>query len=148
MSDAEKLLKQAEALAGLRRGLMIVNALSYIAWIGATGLQHVDTGLAPQTLGLVGTAAWPVWLVSLLGILWTMMHLARRRDIAGLVDDERTANLTSRAFQAGYWALLLAVSGLYAASYFIAVDIKVAAPFLLALGVAAPSLTYAFLYRS
>jgi len=148
MTDTDKLLKQAEGIAGLRRGLMVVNALSYVAWIGSTGLQHAGTGLPPQSLALAGMIAWPAWLVSLLGILWTMKHLASRRDIAGLVDDERTAGLTKRAFQAGYWALLLAVTGLYAASYFVPIDIKTAAPFLLALGVAAPSLTYAFLYRS
>ncbi len=84
MTDTDTLLKQAEGIAGLRRGLMIVNALSY----------------------------------------------------------------TRRAFQTGYWTLLLAVTGLYATSFFVPIDIRAAAPFLLALGVAAPSLTYAFLYRS
>ncbi|WP_443747403.1 hypothetical protein [Asticcacaulis solisilvae] len=148
MSDTEKLLKRAEGMAGLRRGLMVVNALTYVMWIGSTGLQHVDTGLAPQTLNLIGLAAWPVWLASLLGILWTMRHLAKHRDIAGLVDDERTVGLTKRSFQAGYWVLLLAVAGLYTASFFVPIDVRMAAPILLALGVAAPSLTYALLYRS
>ncbi len=148
MTDAEKLLKQAEGMAGLRRGLLIVNALSYAVWIGSTGLQHIATGIPPQTLNLVGMAAWPLWLISLLGIFWTMMHLAKRRDIAGLVDDERTVGLTKRAFQAGYWVLILAVAGAYATSFFVTIDMQAAAPFLLALGVAAPSLTYALLYRS
>lgn len=148
MTDTEKLLKQAEGMAGLRRVLLIVNALSYVVWIGSTGVQHLDTGIPPQIVGLTGMLAWPVWLVSLLGIFWTMAHLAKRRDIAGLVDDERTAGLTKKAFQAGYWALILALAGVYAASYFIPIDVQTAAPFLLALGVAAPSLTFALLYRS
>jgi len=148
MTDNDKLLKQAEGMAGLRRGLLIVNALSYVLWIGSRGLQYIDAGIPEDAVNLAGMVAWPIWLISLLGIFWTMMHLAKRRDLAGLVDDERTAGLTKRAFQVGYWALLAAVTGLYITSYFVAIDIRTAAPFLLALGVAAPSLTYALLYRS
>lgn len=148
MTDNEILLRQAEAHAVARRLLMIVNALSYIAWIGAFGLSQSGHGFDGHLLGLVQALSFPVWLVSLLAIFWTIRRLRQRRDIAGLIDDERTVRVSGRSFQVGYWGLLLAITGLFAASFFIPLDVRLVAPFLLALGVAAPSLTYAWLYRS
>ncbi len=149
MTDNETLMKQAESHAVLRRVLLIVNALSYVGWIGSSGLAHMGTlSVDPATLSLVQMVCWPVWLISLIRIFWTMMRLGKRRDIGALVDDERTQGVSAKSFQIGYWALLLAITGVYAANFFVPVDVKLVGPFLLALGVAAPSLTYALLYRS
>jgi len=149
MTDNETLMKQAEGYAILRRVLLIANALAYVGWIGSSGLAYMGTfSVDPAILKLVQILCWPVWLISLIGIFWTMKRLGKRRDIGALVDDERTQGLSAKSFQIGYWALLLAVTGIYAANFFVPVDIKLVGPFLLALGVAAPSLTYALLYRS
>lgn len=147
MTDSEQLLKQAERLAGLRRGLLLVNAFAYMSAIGAMGLSHAGGyGFDAAQLNLTQMIAWPLWFVSLLGVLWTMRRAARP-EIGALIDDERTANLKSTAFQAGYWTLLLSVALVFAATYLMPIDIKLVLPFMLAVGVAAPPLTYAFLYR-
>ena len=147
MADTDKLIKQAHSHAVLRRVLLIVNGLSYLAWIGSRGAAFA--GLADDRLvSLISNLAWPLWLISLVGILWTMARLRKRRDIAGLVDDERTVGLASTAFKTGYWLLLIGIAAVFAASYFVSIDVRAVMPVLLALGVAAPSLTYAALFRS
>lgn len=149
MTENEKLLQQAEGQANLRRLLLVINAASYVVWIGSRSLTALgSSSLDPGLLSTVQMAAWPVWLVSLVGLLWAMARLRKRRDIAGLVDDERTTGLSARSFQVGYWVLLVGAAAVYTASFFITVDVKLVAPALVALGVAAPSLTYAALYRS
>jgi len=149
MSDNEKLLRQAEGLAGYRRVMLVVNALSYTAWVVSFALGQTGMGdLPPRLLTMIGLAAFPVWLISLIALVWGIRRLARDKALGALIDDERTRDLTKRAFQAGYWALLLALAGLYAVSYFTDINIRLIVPFLLAFGVAAPSLTYAALYRS
>ena len=147
MGDADKLLKQAQSHVALRRVLLVVNGLSYVMWIGSRGLGFAG-GVDPGLLSAIGMIAWPVWLVSLLAIFWTMARLRKRHDIAGLVDDERTVGLTGTAFKAGYWVLLIGVAAVFAASYVLPIDVRAVMPVLLALGVAAPSLTYAALFRS
>ena len=148
MTDNEALLKKAEGVAGFRRVLLIINALAYFAWIGATGLERGHVDIDGGILKLTQVVAGAVWLISLVALFVAMAKLRQRKDIAGLVDDERTQGLTARCFQMGYWALLLGVTGVYTASYLMEVDVKLIAPFLLALGVAVPPLTFAFLYRS
>ncbi len=147
MGDGDKLLKQAQSHAALRRVLLVVNGLSYLVWIGSRGLGFAGS-VDPGLLAAMGMIAWPVWLVSLLGIFWTMARLRKRRDIAGLVDDERTVGLAGTAFKAGYWVLLVGIAAVFAVSYFVSIDVRAVMPVLLALGVAAPSLTYAALFRS
>ncbi len=146
MGNTDRLMREAAGQALLRRTLLVVNAASYVAWIGSIWLMHVGT-IDPGALSLVQTIAWPVWLISLFGILAGMVYMRRRRDIAGLVDDERTVGLAATAFKTGYWVLLVAVAGVYAGSFFTTIDVRLVAPVLLALGVATPSVTYAALYR-
>ena len=143
MSDNEKLLRQAEGLAGFRRLAMIVNAVSYAAWLAGIAMSGArGLWLAMQASGFI------VWLVSLMAVLWTIRRAWRRRDLGALIDDERTAMLTTRAFQVGYWVLLAPLALLYMASYFVSLDLRSLLLALMALGVAAPSLTYALLYRN
>ncbi len=148
MTDNEGLMQQAESHGVLRRVLLIVNAGAYIAGMICTSLTRLEGLRGHLRMFVMGEfICWPVWFLSLLAILWTMQRLRQRPDIGVLVDDERTSGLTARSFQAGYWALLLGVAGLYAASFLMPVDVRLIAPLLVALGVAAPGLTYAFLYR-
>ncbi|MGZ3298356.1 MAG: hypothetical protein ACXU8U_05890 [Asticcacaulis sp.] len=147
--DNDRLMKQAEGYIALRRVLLIVNALGYIAWIGSEGLGHLgNLSVDPHTLSLVKLVAQPIWVLSLLGIFGVMARLRKRRDIAGLVDDERTRALSGWSFKAGYWVLLISIAGVYAANFFMTIDVRLVAPLLLALGVATPSLTYAVTYRN
>jgi hypothetical protein len=142
MEDSEERLRQAEGLAGLRRGLLLVNALAYVVALGAGGLSRVGGyGFDTAQLDLARLIAWPIWFLSLLGILWTMHRAKRHPEIGALMDDERTVNLKSIGFQAGYWAILLPVAGHMTATYFTDVDIKLVLPFVLAVGVAVPPMT-------
>ncbi len=148
MIDNEKRVREAEGFAGLRRLLLIVNAVAYVAAIAVMGLSHAGVhGFESGQWKETELAAWAVWGLSLLGIFWTIRRATKRPDIGALVNDERTAGMASKAFQAGYWALLLSVAGVFMATYFTPFDIKLVLPFMLALGVAAPPLTFALLYR-
>ena len=145
MSDNERLIQQAEQAGGLRRLFLIGQAVGYIGWIGSQGLSAL--GLDPHILTIVQNLCWPLWLVSLLATFWLMRRTAKNRQLAVLLDDERTSGLTKTVFQTSYWVLLTAVALVYAATFVAEVDIRVIAPILLSLGVAVPSLTYACLYR-
>jgi hypothetical protein len=149
MSHTDALMQQAARHAALRRVLLVVNGGAYLAALASQGLLALKAAPAsPALLHAVLWVAWPLWAASLLALFWTMARLRRRLDIAGLVDDERTSALSAQAFKAGYWALLLALAGLYAASFLTGIDFRAAAPLLLGLGVAVPPLTYALLYRA
>jgi len=148
-SDSDKLLRQAEELAGFRRLAMIANALSYAGWMLGMGMTDSRTGEAHRGVCMmVEGVAFVFWLISLLAILWTIRRVRQRRDLGALIDDERTHGLTVRAFQAGYWLLLLPLAAIYTLSWFVAIDVRQILLALMALGVAAPSLTYALLYRN
>lgn len=144
--DNERLMRRAEMHVALRKGLMIVNALAYIGWIGSQGLAQSESfGLPPLIWEIIRNLAMPVWAVSLLLILGQYAMLKRNRDIAVLVDDERSKEKTALAFQGGYWVLLVAVAGLYAATFFVpGLDMRTVMPLLLAAGVAAPAFTVTF----
>lgn len=149
MSESDLLLKQARSHALARRLLLAVNAASYIAAVGAQGLLAIKGGVFDtHLLDTVRWTAWPLWTLSLIAIFWTMARLRKRTDLVGLVDDERTVQMAGLAFKAGYWALLLGVTVALAVNCIVPLDLGVVAPLLLALGVAAPSLTYAALYQS
>ena len=148
MSDNEKLLRQAERYAGMRRALLFINALSYFVWIGAQALQFLP-GFTPHQSALIQFVAGPIWLVSLLCILVMGVRLYMRRDLHGLIDDERTIKIGNQAFQAGYWVLLIGIALVYALLFCgIQIEGGIFLPILLSLGVAVPGLTYAALYRS
>ncbi len=148
MSDTQNLMKKAEGYVQWRRALLVINALAYIGWIGATGLTYLPAvAIDPGMLNLISAVCWPVWLLSLLGIFAQVAYARKHRDISALADDERTVGYTKTAFQTGYWLLLTGLALVYAASYFTPLDVKAVIPFMLALGVAAPSLTYAVLDR-
>ena len=149
MSEADLLLKQAQSYAVTRRLLMVVNAVSYVAAIGAQGLLAMKRPLIDvHVLDAVRFTAWPIWALSLVGLFWAMARLRRRADLAGLVDDERTADVTNLSFKAGYWVLLLGITGVLVVNSFVPLDLGGIVLLLLGLGVAAPSLTYAAFYRS
>ncbi|MBP2158439.1 MULTISPECIES: hypothetical protein [Asticcacaulis] len=144
--DSEQLARRAEKHVALRKGLMIVNALAYIGWIGSQGLAQSDAfGVPPSTWEIVRHLAMPVWAVSLLLILAQYAMLKRNRAVAVLVDDERSKEKTALAFQGGYWVLLVAVASVYAATFFEPdLDMRTFMPLLLAAGVAAPAFTVTF----
>ncbi len=149
MSDNEALLRQAEGAATWRRLLLIVNALSYVAWVGvfAVNVSGIHLSLPPWA-NIAAFACAAVWLFSMLAILWNIRGLKRNRALAGLLDDERTVGLRGRAFQTGYWVLLFATAILYGVAGFVHLDIRLVLPALVALGVAVPNLTYVWLYRN
>jgi hypothetical protein len=95
-----------------------------------------------QTVGMVG------WVLSLIGVGWTMLDAYLHREITVLVDDERTKHVTAWAFGAGYLLLLFPLAGIYTASYFMPVDIRFVIPIMLAVGVVGPNVTYALLFRN
>lgn len=141
--DSERLTRRAETHVMLRKGLLIVNALAYIGWIGSQGLAHAGAfGLGSSTWDIVRNLSMPVWGITLLLILMQIALLKRNRDVAALVDDERSAERKHLAFQGGYWVLLVAVAALYAATFFApGLDMRTFLPLLLAAGVAAPAFT-------
>jgi len=148
MSDNEKLMQQAERFANARRILLIINALAYFAWIGGQALQLLPGFTARQT-ALTQFIAGPIWLVSLLTILIMSFRLYRRRELRGLVDDERTVGVGNQALKSGYWVLLIGVALVYALRFCgVQLESAVFLPILLSLGVAVPGLSYAALYRS
>jgi hypothetical protein len=143
--DSERLARQAEGHVALRKGLMIVNALAYIGWIGSQGLAHADAVGGAPVWELVRNVSVPVWMISLVLILVQAAVLKRNHDVAALVDDERSAGKTALAFKGGYWVLLVAVAGLYAATFLLPdLDMRTFMPLLLAAGVAAPAFTVTF----
>jgi hypothetical protein len=144
--DSERLMQRAETHAAVRKGLMIVNALAYIGWIGSQGLaQAAAFGLGASTWSVIGNASVPIWAISLALIFIQLAMLKRNRDVAALVDDERSAGKKALAFQGGYWVLLVAVAGLYTATFFAPdLDMRTFMPLLLAAGVAAPAFTITF----
>ena len=147
MNENEKRIRQAERLAGVRRLLLVVNAVAYFGWIGAQALDFIPRiTVTNAQVADIQFVLGPLWLVSLIGLILTLFW---RRDVRALIDDERTAKLTLRAFQAGYGALLLAVTVLSILPILgYRLNILGVLPILLSLGVAVPPLTYAALYRS
>ena len=147
MTENETLLRQAEALAVGRRLSMVVNAVSYFIWIGAQSLYFIpQIKMTGAQIAAIQMVFGPLWLVSLAGVVLTIVW---RRDVRALVDDERTAKLSLRAFQAGYGALLVAIAVLCSLPLLgYQLNILGVLPILLSLGVAVPPLTYAALYRS
>lgn len=147
--DNEQLLRRAESHQTWRRVFLVINGLAYIGWIGSEGMAHANAfGLGEGVWNLVKTLSWPVWLVSLCIIFWQMRHLFKNREIGAMVDDERTEKLSARSFQVGYWTLLVAITGLYTASYFVdGIDVRTVVPMLLAAGVTVPAFTYAFFHE-
>ncbi len=147
MNDNETLLRRAETLANVRRLLLAVNAVAYFGWIGAQALYFIPQNTVTKAqVTDIEFVLGPVWLVSLIGLVLTFFW---RRDVRALIDDERTAKLTLRAFQAGYGALLVAIF-LLSVLPLLGLHLNVLAipPLLMSLGVAVPPLTYAALYRS
>ena len=147
MNENEKRLRRAETVANVRRLLLAVNAVAYFGWIGAQALYFIpQIKVTNAQVALAQMILGPLWLASLIGLVLILMW---RRDVRALIDDERTAKLTLRAFQAGYGALLLAVTVLSILPYLgYRLNILGVLPILLSLGVAVPPLTYAALYRS
>ena len=144
--DNERLMRRAETHVALRKGLMIVNALAYIGWIGSRGLAHAEAfGISAPVWEIVRNLSMPVWAISLLLILAQVSALKRNRDIATLVDDERSAAKTNLAFKSGYVVLLIAVACLYAATFVVPdLDMQTFLPLLLAAGVTAPAFAATF----
>ncbi len=147
MSDNERLLQRAEAFAATRRILLAVNGLAYLGWIGAQALDAVPgMPLGHGQLALIRLVPGAIWLFSLVALFVSM---AMSRSVRPLIDDERTAKFTLRAFQAGYGVLLVSIAALYGLAFAgYPVDMLAVLPILLSLGVAVPSLAYAALYRS
>ena len=149
MTDNELLLRQAEGVTTWRRLLLVVNALTYAAWIGVFGVSISGAHIALPPWALIAAVVCAVvWMLSMIGIFLGIRALKRNRALAGLVDDERTVGLRGRAVQAGYWVVLIAIAILYGLAGFVPLDIKLVLPALIALGVAVPNLTYAWLYRN
>ena len=149
MTDNEVLLKQAEGVAVRRRVLLVINAATYAAWVGVfavsvSGIHYVF----PFWAVAAAVACAVVWVLSMIAILSGIRSLKRNRALAGLVDDERTCAVTARSHQAGFWVLLAAIAILYAVAGFVPLNIRLVLPALIALGVAVPNLTYAWLYRN
>jgi hypothetical protein len=147
--DNERLMRRAETQVAIRKALMVVNALAYIGWIGSQGLAHAEAfGLSPSTWDVVRNLSMPVWGICLILILAQFAMLKRNRDVAVLVDDERNREKTALAFKGGYWALLVAVAGLYTLSFFAPnLDMRTFMPLVLAAGVAAPIFAVTFFGR-
>ncbi len=144
--NSEQLTRQAEGHVAFRKGLLIVNACGYVAWIGSRGLAHAEAfGLDPSTWDLVHNLSMPVWVISLVLIFAQSAILKRNRDMAALVDDERSIEKKHLAFKGGYWVLLVAVAMVYAATFFAPdLDMRTYMPLLLAAGVAAPAFIVTF----
>ncbi len=149
MTESERLLRKAEHMARSRRLMLMVNAITYTAWM--TGLA-VNTGTSAGQItplwGYLQTAGMVGWILSLFGAGWTMLEARRHRDITVLIDDERTKHVTAQAFIVGYLLLLFPLAGIYTASYFMPVDIRFVIPIMLAIGVVGPNVTYALFFRN
>lgn len=144
--DNEQLVRRAETHSRLRRILLVANALTYVAWLAAQGLEHAQAfGLSPATWSMLKSFTMVAWVISLTILCAQISHLRRHRALGALVDDERQLQTKAVAFQTGYWVLLVIVAALYLVSFFdVDVDVRTVLPFLLAAGVAVPGLTIAF----
>ncbi|ESQ93148.1 hypothetical protein [Asticcacaulis benevestitus] len=148
MSENEKLLRQAEGLAGFRRIMLVVIALSYVGWIVTFSLGVTGIGNLPHTLLItISLAILPVWAVSMIAFLWGMVRMTRDKKLGALIDDERTRGINHQAIQAGYWGMIVAAGICFWLSFFLDIDIRLVLAGLVGMGVAVPSLTYACLYR-
>ena len=149
MTDNEALLRRAEGVAAMRRFLLVINALSYVAWISVFAISISGVHLVlPPWAGVAAGVCAVIWFVSLIALLLGIRSLRRNRALAGLVDDERTQHLRGRAFEAAYWVLLFAVAILYGLAGFVHLESRLVLPALIGLGVAVPGLTFAWLYRA
>jgi hypothetical protein len=148
MSTNDLLLRKADRMAGQRRLMLLLNGATYTAWMvglavttGTSAWQDTPVWGYLRTAGMIG------WILSLLGVGWTMLQARRHRQITALIDDERTKSVTAWAFGVGYVLLLFPLAGIYTASYFMPVGIHFVIPIMLAIGVVAPTATYAVLFR-
>ena len=149
MSDNDMLLRKAETLSNGRRFMLFLNAVTYVAWmIGLAVNTGTSEGGYNPIWRYLQTAGMITWVLSLIGVAWTILAMRRHKHIAALVDDERTYQATGRAFMIGYIVLLFPLAGIYTASYFTQVDIRFVIPIMLAIGVATPSLTYVLFFRN
>ena len=115
---------------------------------GLTVNTGTSAGQGTPFWGYLQTAGMVTWILSLIGVGWTMLDAYLHKEITVLVDDERTKHVTARAFTAGYLLLLFPLAGIYTASYFVHVDIHFVIPLMLAVGVVGPNVTYALLFRN
>lgn len=142
--DSERLMRRAETHVALRKGFMVVNAVAYIGWMTSLALPGTDL-LTAAEWEMVRNISRYVWLLSLVVICTQFGMLKRNRDLAVLVDDERSSEKTALAFKGGYWVLLVAVAVLYLASLLTpAMDMRTFMPLLLAAGVSAPTFAVIF----
>lgn len=149
MSESDALLRKADKMVGNRRLMLMLNAVTYAAWM--TGLAvNAGTSVGQEVpfWGYLQTAGMVGWVLSLIGVGWTMLDAYLHREITVLVDDERTKHVTAWAFGAGYLLLLFPLAGIYTASYFMPVNIRFVIPIMLAVGVVGPNVTYALLFRN
>ncbi len=149
MSDNEALMQQAEGAAAWRRFMLVINTITYVAWVAVFGIRVSGANIPlPVWANIAAVACAVVWGLSMIGILWDVRRLKRNRAMAGLLDDERTVALRGRAFQTGYWVLVAALAILYGLAGFVPLETRLVLPALIALAVAVPNLTYAWLYRN
>ena len=147
--DNERLARRAETHVAIRKGLLIINALSYIGWVGLEGLAHAKAfGLSLAVWDMIRNLSRPIWAISFFLILAQSVMLKRNRDLAVLVDDERSGARKNLAYMGGYWILLLATSGLYLAAVLTpGLDMRTFMPLMLGIGVAAPIFAVTFFGR-
>ena len=149
MTDNEILMQQAESAAAWRRFLLVINTISYVAWVAVFAIRVSGAHIAlPPWANVAAVACAAIWLFSMVGILWDIRRLKRNRALAGMLDDERTIGLRGRAFQTGYWVLVAALAILYGLAGFVPLETRLVLPALIAMAVAVPNLTYAWLYRN
>lgn len=80
MSESDALLRKADKMVGNRRLMLMLNAVTYAAWM--TGLAvNAGTSVGQEVpfWGYLQTAGMVGWILSLIGVGWTMLDAYRHR---------------------------------------------------------------------
>ena len=133
-----------EKLSRKRRRLLVVTAIAFIVWQLA-GLQMFSdfAGGDRRLTSFVSLFAFAFWAV-------TLIILMRQRGVKGAppearaaLNDELVQQNRMRAFQIGYWVMLITAAMVFTASMFVRIEGNVAAQLILVAGVAGPMLAFA-----
>ncbi|MCZ4296681.1 hypothetical protein [Henriciella marina] len=135
---------EVEKLSRKRRRLLIFMAIAFAIWQLA-GLEMFSdlAGVDRRLTSFASLFAFVVWAVMLF-ILMRQRGVKRAPPkTRAALDDELVQQNRMRAFQTGFWVMLLTAGLVFTASHFFRIEGNVAAQLILVAGVVGPMLAFA-----
>lgn len=138
----------AERFGSKRWTVVMLFTLAFIAF-GVSWVLQVDYFDNPAPGGSEGLRglAWAVWgMLVLTATFWPGWGRGSPRQ-RRILNDELTRAHRGAARTAGFWLLLLALSGLFAAQFFQPINLRLAIMAIVTAGIAVPALVFSALQR-